>query len=78
MMGVGMKVQTSGMKGELTKVFDLVDEGVRFVCEQDDPDSPFALLQVDYEYSILPPFWKMKLASRQGLQRMMKSWRKGN
>lgn len=63
-MGIGMKVDTGDMKGKLTKVFGLVDEGARFVCEQDNNNSPFVLLQVDYEYAILPPGWRMKLAIR--------------
>jgi hypothetical protein len=73
MIGVGTKVQTGGAKGKLTKVFGLVDEGVCFVCKQDDHDSPFVLLQVDYEYAILPPGWRMKLAIRRG-QKKVKKW----
>jgi hypothetical protein len=59
MMGVGMKISTRGVKGELTEVFDLVDEGVRFVCQRDNGE-PFTLLQIEYEYAKLPFLWKMK------------------
>ena len=67
MMGIGMKIETRGVKGELVKVYALVDKGVHFVCQRDN-GGPFALLQVEYEYAKLPFAWKMKLLCRQ-------SWR---
>jgi hypothetical protein len=76
MMGIGMKVDTGDMKGKLTRVFDSVDEGVRFVCEQDNSDFPFVLLQVDHEYAILPPGWRIKSAIRRGQEKIRKWWRK--
>jgi hypothetical protein len=62
-MGVGMKIVTSGVKGKLVEVFDLEDEGVRFICQQDD-GSPFVLLQIEYEYAKLPFSWRMKSFGR--------------
>jgi hypothetical protein len=75
-MGIGMKVDTGDMKGKLTRVFDSVDEGVRFVCEQDNSDFPFVLLQVDHEYAILPLDWRIKSAIRRGQERIRKWCRK--
>ena len=75
MIGVGMKIETRGVKGELVKVHSLVDEGVRFVCQQDD-GNPFVLLQVEYECAKLPSFWKMKSLSRRGWQGIKKWCRK--
>ena len=71
-MGIGMKINTRDVKGELREVFDIVDEGVRFVCQRDD-GGPFALLQVEYEYAKLPFAWKMKLVCRQNW-RGIKKW----
>jgi hypothetical protein len=76
LLGVGMKVDTGEIVGRLTKVFGLVDGGVRFALEQDDLNFPFALLQVEYEYAKLPPLWKMKLLSRRGWQGIKKWCRK--
>jgi hypothetical protein len=75
MMGIGMKINTRDVKGELRKVFDIVDEGVRFVCQRDN-GGPFALLQVEYEYAKLPFAWKMKLLCRRVWQGMKKRCRK--
>lgn len=75
MMGTGMKISTRGVKGELKEVFDLVDEGVRFVCQRDN-GGPFALLQIEYKYAKLPPFWKLKLLFRRGWQGTKKLCRK--
>ena len=75
MMGIGMKINTRDVKGELRDVFDIVDDGVRFVCRQDD-GGPFALLQVEYEYAKLPFAWKMKLLRHRVWQGIKKWCRK--
>jgi hypothetical protein len=72
MMGTGMKINTSGVKGELREVFDIVDGCVRFMCRRDD-GGPFALFQVEYEYAKLPFGWKMKSLYYQVL-RGIKKW----
>jgi hypothetical protein len=75
MMGIGMKINTRDVKGELREVFDLVDEGVHFMCQRDN-GGPFALLQVEYEYAKLPFAWKMKLHCRRVRQGIKKRCRK--
>jgi hypothetical protein len=75
MVGIGMKIVTSGVKGELVEVHALVDEGVRFVCQQDN-GSPYVLLQIEYEYAKLPFLWKMKLFRRRVQQGKKKWYRK--
>jgi hypothetical protein len=72
MIGVGMKIETRGVKGKLVKVHSLVDEGVRFMCQQDN-GNPFVLLQVEYEYAKLPFLWRMKLFGH-WVQQKGKKW----
>ena len=75
MIGVGMKIETRAAKGELVKVYSLEDEGVRFMCQQDN-GRPFILLQIEYECAKLPFFWRMKLFGRQVQQGKKKWYRK--
>jgi hypothetical protein len=71
MMGIGMKINTRDVKGELREVFDIVDEGVLFLCQRDN-GGPFALLQIEYKYAKLPFAWKTKLLGRRVWQRIKK------